>query len=84
LYAFYPSTISRSYLISVLDEDVQLLLAEVAHRDALDLVSHLAVDACAGGAHEHAKVHHCICRSLARVRWSGYLLVAVEALAVLW
>ena len=46
-----------AYLIAVLLKHVKLLLAEVAHRDAFDLVRHVSVHAGTGGTHEDAEVH---------------------------
>ena len=55
---------SETYLITVLSQDFDLFIIEIAHRETLDFVVNLSVDAGACRAHEYPEVHHRVCRAL--------------------
>jgi hypothetical protein len=53
-----------TYLIAVFSQDFDLFVIEVAHRETLDFVVDLSVDAGAGRAYEYSEVHHSVSRAL--------------------
>jgi len=61
---------SETYLISVLGQDFDLFIIEIAHRETFDFVVNLSVDAGAGRAYEYPEVHHSICRALSIIEFS--------------